>query len=1236
MKKLVTNFKIVVAFALLFMIGFAQVANAQQVTVAGSTGADGLYNTLGEAINTIGISQSGNNITVAISASTTEANAGISIEAGTWASLKIYPTATGVVVSALAPTTDFLTFNGATNVTIDGRLNQTGASALTISSSITTAGLSNIVFTNNAQNNTIKYCTVMGSTSTTSGIITFSENSSLTNGNGLNTIDHNLFTYAGSTRPNYVIYGKGLSTSPTVGNIISDNNFENCFNKGGASSMIYILGGAVGSPLSSGWEITGNSFYETTNLVPTNTTTAPMNFIQLGSSTTAVVGSGNTISGNYIGGKATMCGGTAFTKTNAKDNATTCILLYIDNGGTNTIYNNTIKNISWSSSLITGTFTGIDLLNGNADITYNILGDNIIGSIFAASPGGYFMGIRINSITSSTPGAVTCNNNVIASITTTSNSGSIANSIIPIRNDANAMNTTINNNTIGSETENSINASAANTGTNAGSAQAVYGIHNNCNIAGATCTINKNTIANLTNASKSTNAGCFTVGVYSAGGIVSNNVIHNLKSSYGIVQNAWYIGSVTGIFFNGILDQSATGNTIYNLSNTLSTAAITIEGINFTNLSTSKVRAISGNLIYGLSVSAANTSASLLGIGFGKGITTCANNIISLGGSTSSTIWGINESQYSTGTGLNTALYHNTVYISGTTPDASPTSSYCFYSTTAGNTRTLKNNIFFNARSNGAGATGVHYSIFAAKTGLTCDYNDLLASGTGGWTGQVFSAPLVTDATFAAWKTTTGTDANSMNVDPIFENAGGTTANSYKPTYSSLAGATGTNVLTDFGGITRAIPVMGAWEVSNSVSIAANLNISTVGISSASDITITSGSTLTIDNNTSSIHNLTFVVGKTTSSSAKIDNALSVSGTVKLLKTLDNTKWYFMSFPCDVAVSEITLTGDVTTTLGANWWIKYYDGASRAVNSGTISNWKKMTVDSTLHANKGYIVGLSTSLTGDYVMSVPLNKSLVTSAESAKTVTVTAYGEGTTTSNHVGWNLVGTPYLSKFAGSGVGANYLTFHNGTTYTQSAKALVSNINPFDAFFVQANTVGANITGTDLAFAFGGRQLASSIVDVDLSDKIQLNFTSSTGTDNTNLIIDDSQSATYEINRDLEKWITTGTVYPQVYTQLSGINYVFNALPINNVSNLALGFYTKTSGTCTISANALQAPNINKLWLTDKLTAINTDLLTSNYSFNADAGTDNSRFIINIQNVPTGNLINNDIYIYQNYRT
>ena len=412
---------------------------------------------------------------------------------------------------------------------------------------------------------------------------------------------------------------------------------------------------------------------------------------------------------------------------------------------------------------------------------------------------------------------------------------------------------------------------------------------------------------------------------------------------------------------------------------------------------------------------------------------------------------------------------------------------------------------------------------------------------------------------------------------------------------------------------------------SGQLTIDQNAAVDKITLSPGAELKLASTKSLTLNSMILESNNS----GTATFSNDNSSNTITISGDLKLYKTLDNTKWYFMSFPSEVVLNDIAkISGAQTMILGTNWWIKYYDGAGRATNLGAITNWKDMITGETLTANKGYAIGLDATLTGDYVLSFPLNTNLVSTAVVAKAVPVTAYGEGTPglAANHIGWNLVGMPYLKKIVGANVGVNYMTFCNGSTYTQYSKAEVANIIPFNSFFIQASTAGS---GSNLAFSLVAPLGIPSIIPTDSSDLIQLNITTASGTDKTNLIIDNNQSVAYEINQDLEKWLKIDTSTPQIYSQLSNVNYAYNALPISAVNNLPLGIYTQTAGTSTISATKTQISSLTKLLLKDNLTGTTTDLLSSDYTFTADAGTNNSRFSITAHRISTDIIqINNEL--------
>jgi predicted RNA-binding protein with TRAM domain len=408
--------------------------------------------------------------------------------------------------------------------------------------------------------------------------------------------------------------------------------------------------------------------------------------------------------------------------------------------------------------------------------------------------------------------------------------------------------------------------------------------------------------------------------------------------------------------------------------------------------------------------------------------------------------------------------------------------------------------------------------------------------------------------------------------------------------------------------------------------------VNSITIASNAKLNLSGTNTLTINGD------LLLKADQANSFSANIGSGtLAVTGAIKYLRTIDASKWYFMAFPSDVTINQITSTNQTLGTLGVDWFIKYYDGSNRGTY-GTGSNWvsiiaDQVSADPTLKLNKyqGYIFGLANGKP-DTELSFLLDKTVVSTEPTNRSISVAANnaGNGSISNTNFGWNLIGQPYLSNYVGSNTTGTFNIYVSDgvSTYTPYTQSTVPPLNPMAAYFIQAST---DLAGTGIIFNTAGRQSVKSVVATDYtSDKVQLNLTSPTGTDYALLTMDNNFTAYYEIGYDLEKWIGTGTDKPQLYTQLNGINYAFNALPMTNVINLPIGFYTKAAGTSTISANAAQAPGLSKLLLTDNSTipATVTDLMASNYSFTANAGTDNARFVLTAQKVSTANIIETDI--------
>ncbi|MBL0358337.1 MAG: hypothetical protein IPP72_16355 [Chitinophagaceae bacterium] len=249
---------------LLWVIFIATTANSQ---ITKTVGAGGDYPTLKNAFDAINAGTITGSVTLQITGSITDNNTAVINASGTgsasYTTLLIYPTATGYTISG-AVSGPIISLNGADNVVIDGRVNATGsAKDLVITNTNTGTGSSTIRFTNSAENNTVKYCVLKGSgTNVQSGIILFSTSAS-GNGNDNNLIDHNDITGDPAGRPVNVICTSGTSGRENSTNTISNNNIFNFFRAASSSTGIYIYSNSID------WTVSGNSFYETTTIVPT-------------------------------------------------------------------------------------------------------------------------------------------------------------------------------------------------------------------------------------------------------------------------------------------------------------------------------------------------------------------------------------------------------------------------------------------------------------------------------------------------------------------------------------------------------------------------------------------------------------------------------------------------------------------------------------------------------------------------------------------------------------------------------------------------------------------------------------------------------------------------------------------------------------------------------------------------------------------------------------------------------
>lgn len=740
-------------------------ATSLPVSVTGAAGiADGTeFETLKAAFDAINLQadQSGKDIEIKIAGSTTETASAILNQPATanWNSLTIYPTAENVSISGNFTNT-LIDLNGADNVTITGKLDKTGAAKnLTLSQTENTNNASRTIrIWSDASNNNINNCIVRGSCiSSGAGVIFLGDAVASGTGNDNNVIEFCDINAAGAA--NGIKAASGVVVA-SEGNIIRNNNiFDFYINN---TSTTATAGIDFGTNYTS-TTITGNSLYQTASR-EYNPSTAVIHLgINVGGAS-----NGNVITGNFIGGSAPQCGGTAWTVTGGLYRLFT-IQTSLGTTTASSFQNNTISNIDITSAFITGgnsVFTGIQH-GGTGTANFGTDTGNTIGS--TSSTGS----IKVK-FTGATTGSLVVGINIAGGNVNVSNN-KIGGVIVDLNNSANrahfygistagANPISITKNIIGSET-------IANSIEHKGSTTLLA---NQSNLRGITVgntggsTIDENIIANLT--CNSTGAGMATVGIYSnsaaSNASISKNIIRNIIT-YSTRTSVGSTAALTGILFAGNSNGNTIGNnTIYSLQNATTTAdGVESYGIFFES-SNAGASTIENNKIYNISTASTSTNANIIGIFINNGLTTTRNNMIALGNgmNTAYNMSGIRKSN-----AKNNNFYHNTIVLSGTEiGTAGTTNTYAFYKTGSG-TDVVKNNIFINNRSNAAGNTQKHYAVYLNDlTTFTSDYNVVNFTGTGGLLGAVGTTNY---ATGPEWQTATNQDLNSEIAVVNFTNA---------------------------------------------------------------------------------------------------------------------------------------------------------------------------------------------------------------------------------------------------------------------------------------------------------------------------------------------------------------------------------------------------------------------------------------------------------------------------------
>ena len=350
---------------------------------------------------------------------------------------------------------------------------------------------------------------------------------------------------------------------------------------------------------------------------------------------------------------------------------------------------------------------------------------------------------------------------------------------------------------------------------------------------------------------------------------------------------------------------------------------------------------------------------------------------------------------------------------------------------------------------------------------------------------------------------------------------------------------------------------------------------------------------------------------------------VTINGKAKVYLDTTEKRWYFFSLPYDVKVADIVSTNNDGKVVQKA--VRYYDGANRA-NVGGTGSWKNFDADAVIPAGTGFIMQTNYAALHIFSSFNETKQNMVATTEYVKTLDV----NDSETASNKGWNLVGNPWQCFFNN-----HYLNFTGPITVwdtynkTYVAYSITDDdyaIRPNEAFFVQCPDAEHNTIG----FPKEGRQLTAEIVNqnpvqanamaaqTDVRSLVDVVISDGEHQDQTRIVLNDGASMDYELTCDASKMMSMDASVPQIFSiGNEGTSYSINERPVGD-GTVVLGFYAGKAGEYTIKLSRNGAEAVT---LIDLQTGDETDLVNYEYTFTADAGTVNSRFVLNFSPVVTG---------------
>lgn len=321
------------------------------------------------------------------------------------------------------------------------------------------------------------------------------------------------------------------------------------------------------------------------------------------------------------------------------------------------------------------------------------------------------------------------------------------------------------------------------------------------------------------------------------------------------------------------------------------------------------------------------------------------------------------------------------------------------------------------------------------------------------------------------------------------------------------------------------------------------------------------------------------------------------------------SQYYQFGLPRNCAISEVKLSDGSIPAYTTAWLLRSYSESSRAANGANGNNWTTLAAGGTIQGGVGYEMFSSSNYYREYYFPISLTPSSITTAVS--------YTEGAAGPTHAGWNIVVSPLTSRYtiAPEPEGWMISWLQEDGSYSQEPASIIKSAIPF-SYQAKANGSLSFDSEFSIIVAAAPRRRVTAAEEPTRIQWIHLDIASADGKgDQTSIYSHPTRyEQTYKTGIDVEKQSLSAS------RALLYSSHAYGEMAFAGVADelleqgVALTVYSPKTQELTISMRENEwLDRMAFVWLIDKATGAQIDLLESDYSFSAEAGTTAGRFIL-----------------------